>query len=660
MKSGTPRRPRLTFNFSTFVALVLLSLLGLFGNYIHIELFFGVDFLFGGVAVLLAMSILGWRSGILVGAIASLYTYVLWGHPYAILIFTCEAIVVGFLFQRKHWSLASSEVGYWFTIGIPLVYYCYHGRMELPGFAAWTIALKQASNGIFCAFLVSAILLVPVVQRWITRLNRFPPRPLRNLLVELTLACTFFALLFCTSVDSTLALKQTKDSVYQQLKMVADNTLNQVHVWQQWDGNNTQLLADLIRTQQYPFDLAITLESSNSDFYVKHFSGSFSAPPLEFSTVHYIRDRLEQYFPVGKMPTMRRFRQSVYQWRVPPSSSSPWSLTITSSAEPQIAALEKLYSQQLLRLLVITGVILLFANTTASIISQPIVRLNQALAEAQSSFWTIWFTPESFVSEVNAEETDEIDFLGLNPVSEISNDYFNKQANGQSAASIKTMNGENHDDPGEMLASPNTSPTTFSNSPVSKPIPQRATPLNFGATSAILEFRNLDRYLQQWASHGQQQVKTLMRNSAELEAINQSLSNKLDDATQDMMQLERDALAARQRLIAIVQHSPIVVIEWQLDRSISAWNPAAEKLFGYASTEVLGQDLFHVILPDREAKSMLNTWQNLLDLTGGHHSTHEAMTKDGQTVVCDWFNRPVMARSGAIVSIISILQEVML
>jgi hypothetical protein len=29
-------------------------------------------------------------------------------------------------------------------------------------------------------------------------------------------------------------------------------------------------------------------------------------------------------------------------------------------------------------------------------------------------------------------------------------------------------------------------------------------------------------------------------------------------------------------------------------------------------------------------------------------------------VVCDWFNRPVMANNGTIISIISVLQEVLL
>jgi PAS domain S-box-containing protein len=646
MRLGTPP-PRI--NFGTIVAIVLLSLLGLLGNYIHVELFFGVDFLFGGVAVLLTMSVLGWRPSILVGAIASTYTYVLWGHPYAILIFTCEAIVVGFLSQRKYWSLASSEVAYWFTIGIPLVYYCYHGRMGLPDFSAWAIALKQASNGLFCAFLVGAILLIPAIQRWITRLNRVPPRPLRNVLVELTLAFTFFALLFNISVDSTLAKEQAEDTVYQQLKMVADNTLNQVEIWQQWDGNNLQLLADLIRTQQYPIDLAITLEASNPDFRVKHFSGTFSAPPQEFSTVRYIRDRLDQYFPVGNMPTMKRLRQSVYQWQVPPSGSSPWSLTITSSAAPQITALEKLYSQKLLRLLAITGVVVLLANATAFMISRPIARLNQVLADPLSSLWATGLLANlTKETEQTADEEDRI----ADPLLEVNAGRF--------AEPIKVVDTASH--PEVNLASSHVTSNASPQSAVSNPVPvmQRTGFLDLGSTSAILEFRSLDRYIRQWIYDWQQQLRILTRDKIELETLNQTMSTKLDETAQGMMQREQDIVEARQRLSAIVQNSPIVVIEWQTDRSISAWNPAAEKLFGYSPTEVLGRDLFSVILPDREAKSMLNTWQTLVDLTGGYRSTHETVTKDGRIVICDWFNRPVMARSGEIVCIISVLQIVLL
>jgi len=636
-RSTSPSLPPLRFNLDSIVALVLLSLLGLFGNYIHIELFFGIDFLFGDVAVLLAVSLLGWCAGSVVGFIAGLYTYVLWDHPYAVLIFTCEAIVVGFLSQRKHWSLTSSEVAYWFTIGIPLVYYCYHGQIGLPSLAAWTIALKQASNALFCAFLVSAILFLPIVYRLTSRLDRVPPRPLQGVLAELTLAFAFFAMLFSISLDSNLARKEAESLVYQQLKLVAENTLNQVNVWQQWNGNNTKLLADLIRTQQYPLELTITLASDNPRFYVQHYNGELPTRPLEFSTVRYIHDRLDQYFPVGKMPTATRWRQSVYQWRVPPRGSSSWNLTITTSAAPQITKLDKLYSSQLLRLLATTGVIVLLANATAYVISRPIVRLNQALTDRQSYLWAGLSTDHARESVDNPEKpAGQLTFrawpLAIEPT---------------------------HRLPEADVRSPEIASTPMVVPPVVT-APQSARRFQLDSLRTIREFRNLDHYTRQWVSDWQQQLDALIRRNAKLDRLVHTASEDYEIQARLAMQCEQATIEMRQRLNAIVHHAPIIVIEWRLDRSILAWNPAAEKRLGYTQAEVLGRDLFGTILPDREAKAMLNTWKNLVDLTGGHHSTHETLTKDGRSLICDWFNRPILTRGGSIVSVISVLQEVAL
>ena len=635
-RSTTPSPSSFRFNFDSFVALVLLCLLGLFGNYIRIELFFGIDFLFGDVAVMLAISLLGWYAGSLVGLVASLYTYVLWSHPYAILIFTCEAIVVGFLSQRKRLSLTSSEVVYWFTIGIPLVYYCYHGRMGLPGLAAWTIALKQASNAIFCAFLVSAVLFLPIIHRLTSRLDRVPPRPLQGVLVELTLAFTFFAMLFSISLDSNLARKEAESLVYQQLKLVADNTLSQVNVWQQWDGHNIKLLADLIRTQQYPLELTLTLRADSPEFYIQHYNGASPTRPLEFSTIRYIHDRLDQYFPVGKMPTANRWRQSVYQWRVPPSGSSPWNLTITTSAAPQITKLDVLYSSQLLRLLATTGVIVLLANVTAYIVSRPIVRLNQALANPQSYLWA-GLSTDQVGDDPDPQEDRPV---WASPPETFS--FASPSPQPFTNAEVKSSN-------------PKLMPITASTIVT---VPRAAQRFALDSVRTIREFRNLDRYTRQWVREWQQQLDALTRRYAKLDRLVQTASEDYETQVKLANQCEQAAMEIRQRLNAIVYHAPIVVIEWRLDRSILAWNPAAEKRLGYSQTEVLGRDLFSTILPDREAKAMLNTWQNLVDLTGGHHSTHETLTKDGRSLICDWFNRPILTRSGAIVSVLSVLQEV--
>ncbi len=70
-------------------ALVLLGLVGagILGNYLNAEIFFGVNLIFGSIATMIAIRVSGVFWGTLIGIIIGSYTYLLWGHPYAIIIF---------------------------------------------------------------------------------------------------------------------------------------------------------------------------------------------------------------------------------------------------------------------------------------------------------------------------------------------------------------------------------------------------------------------------------------------------------------------------------------------------------------------------------------------------------------------------------------------
>ena len=135
------------------VALVVLSVLGLFGNILKFEIFFNVDFLFGSIFAVLAVRIFGFY-GIIPAFIASLYTYVLWNHPYAIIIFTAEAVFIA-AFRKKTGNLVISDLLYWLFCGAPLILFFYHFAMELPLRPTHIIMMKQSINGIFGALVAS-------------------------------------------------------------------------------------------------------------------------------------------------------------------------------------------------------------------------------------------------------------------------------------------------------------------------------------------------------------------------------------------------------------------------------------------------------------------------------------------------------------------------
>ncbi|MBV5328254.1 MAG: PAS domain S-box protein [Chlorobium sp.] len=121
---------------------------GLTANYFKFQIFLNIDFLFGSVFAMLALQFLGRGRGIIAAAIIASYTYVLWNHPYAIIIMTAEVAAVGWLMVRRKMGMVLADTVFWLIIGMPLVYIFYHYVMHVPPTNAYITMTKQAVNGI--------------------------------------------------------------------------------------------------------------------------------------------------------------------------------------------------------------------------------------------------------------------------------------------------------------------------------------------------------------------------------------------------------------------------------------------------------------------------------------------------------------------------------
>lgn len=148
-----------TAKYSVPLFLTLIAA-GLAGNYFNFPIFLNIDFLFGSIFALLALQFFGLVPGIMAAAIISCYTYSLWNHPYAIIIMTAEAIIVGNLINRRTIGLVLADTLYWLLLGMPLVYFFYHTVMQVPYSTASIITVKQALNGIFNALAARLIFTV--------------------------------------------------------------------------------------------------------------------------------------------------------------------------------------------------------------------------------------------------------------------------------------------------------------------------------------------------------------------------------------------------------------------------------------------------------------------------------------------------------------------
>jgi PAS domain S-box-containing protein len=111
----------------------------------------------------------------------------------------------------------------------------------------------------------------------------------------------------------------------------------------------------------------------------------------------------------------------------------------------------------------------------------------------------------------------------------------------------------------------------------------------------------------------------------------------------------RDHYAARERLFsAAVESSSDAIITKSLDGTITGWNPAAERLFGYAAAEAVGKNIDFIVPPDRTAEvhDILRrvSWGETIE----QYET-ERVRKNGSTVEVSLSISPIKTPAGAII-----------
>ncbi len=125
----------------------------------------------------------------------------------------------------------------------------------------------------------------------------------------------------------------------------------------------------------------------------------------------------------------------------------------------------------------------------------------------------------------------------------------------------------------------------------------------------------------------------------------------LEREVQDHRRTEaaRDHYAARERLFsAAVESSNDAIVTKSLDGTITGWNPAAERLFGYTATEAVGRSIDLIVPPNRTAEvhDILRRigWGETIE----HYET-ERLRKDGRLVEVSLSISPIKTPSGVII-----------
>jgi signal transduction histidine kinase len=183
------QRQRLTYDGTTLLLLVFLIGAGLAGNICALPLFTGFNYLFGSIAVLLVVCLFGPWWGLLAGLVASSWTIVLFGHPYAIIWLCAEPLFVAWLLVRgRTRNIVLYDALYWTLLGAPLVWIFFRHVMQVPTMGTVAAMLMYAVIGMVNALIASLLLIYVPRLTSIGRGTAPDTIPIHNLIFSLMMA----------------------------------------------------------------------------------------------------------------------------------------------------------------------------------------------------------------------------------------------------------------------------------------------------------------------------------------------------------------------------------------------------------------------------------------------------------------------------------------
>lgn len=128
-----------------WILALTLGLAGFLVNGFPLPTGWSLDFLLGGTLTFAALRLLSPMQIVVAASLAATRTIWLWDHPWAWLIWTIEAAVVGTLSKRT--SPIRHDVFFWLLAGAPLVWATYAGILQMEGESLLAVILKHGING---------------------------------------------------------------------------------------------------------------------------------------------------------------------------------------------------------------------------------------------------------------------------------------------------------------------------------------------------------------------------------------------------------------------------------------------------------------------------------------------------------------------------------
>jgi PAS domain S-box-containing protein len=138
------------------------------------------------------------------------------------------------------------------------------------------------------------------------------------------------------------------------------------------------------------------------------------------------------------------------------------------------------------------------------------------------------------------------------------------------------------------------------------------------------------------------------RLTEDYSVLNQRLERQLVELEEARRQVE----ASGRKLQLFAERAPIAVLELDAQGAITDVNHAAELLFGYAGSELIGRN-FHFLVKPEFHDEFDRRWKRLVDTHAPEAGLIRNTRRDGIDVVCEWTVTPLVNPEGTIIAVLA-------
>ena len=161
--------------------------------------------------------------------------------------------------------------------------------------------------------------------------------------------------------------------------------------------------------------------------------------------------------------------------------------------------------------------------------------------------------------------------------------------------------------------------------------------------------------------YGEEAAVEMMKAGAHDYIVKSNLSRLAPAIEREMVaansrQVKARAEAAMQHLAAIVEYSEEAIFSKNLEGIIVSWNPAAERIFGYRTEEIIGRSI-NILFPENKQDELLDIMAgvNRSELIGFKETYRKR--KDGKTIPVSVCVSPIKGTDGRVIGASTIARD---